>query len=159
MGRTFLLLICLAALMLCTDCNNRRKPDYWIEEISVSKYKKWSETFSFEAEAKLNADVVEYFYAFCRDDLKFRLFTISCPSTVIYQVFDGNGKIIGSGSSDGEVTKREITIPYKDLPERDFSLRLVVTLTVNGMKVDRKAMILQISKESLSSPFDDPEWN
>ena len=103
-----------------------------------------------DVETILNEDIKEEFYYFSKGDLSFYSQGTVNPSSVIYQVKDKSGKILGSGSKDDPGIK-EITIPYRSIPVMGNGLYLFVTLTKYGRIIDKMAVPLDLSQESLSS--------
>lgn len=103
-----------------------------------------------DVETILNDDIQEEIYYFSKGDLSFHNGGSEDPSSVIYQVKDKYGKILGSGSIDGPGIK-EISIPYSSIPITGNGLYLVVTLTKYGRKIDKTIVPLDLSQESLSS--------
>lgn len=135
--------------MSMVSCTSRNS-EHFIQDVHVSNYVIHGEVFSMDVETILNEDIKEEFYYFNRGDLSFNYQGSEDPSSVIYQVKDKDGKILGSGSKDGPGIK-EIIIPYRNIPITGNGLYLVVTLTKYGRKIDKKIVPLELSQESLSS--------
>ena len=103
-----------------------------------------------DVETIFNEEIQEEFYYFSKDDLSFHYQGSENPSSVIYQVKDKDGTILGSGSKDGPGIK-EISIPYRRIPITGNGLYLIVTLIKYGREIDKMIVPLKLSQESLSS--------
>ena len=112
------------SMVSCTSRNG----EHLIQDIHVSNYAIHGDVLSMDVETILNKDIQEEFYYFSKVDFSFYYQGSENPSSVIYQVKDKDGKILGSGSIDGPGIK-EISIPYRDIPNTNHELYLVVTLT------------------------------
>lgn len=135
----------------CQNSNQSNKACY-IEDVLISNVKMSGDLFSFEVEAIVHSTPEESFLTLDRSALRFRSTGLHNPSTVIYQVKDKSGFVLGSGSKDGRDTKKEITFPYKNIPVEENGLMVLVTLKVNGKTIDEVSKSIFLSQEALSSP-------
>lgn len=132
--------------------SNRSNNDCYIEDVLISNMKMSGDLFSCKMEAIVHNTPEELFYTLDRNDLRFRSSGLHNSSTVIYQVKDKSGFVLGAGSIDGHDTKKAITFPYKNIPVEENRLMVVVTLKVNGKTIDEVSKSVFLNQEALSSP-------
>lgn len=130
----------------------RSNSDCHIEDVLISNMRMSGDLFSCEVEAIVKNMPEAEFHTLDRNDLRFRSTGLRDRSTVIYQIKDKSGFVLGSGSKDGRNTKKEITFPYKNIPVEENGMMVFATLKVNGKTIDKVSRSVVLSQEALSSP-------